>query len=207
MTEVLIVEDQAMPRRLFEMFVEHSGRYRLAASITNADMAEYYCERLKVELVLMDICTSMNANGLEAAERIKKRFPEIKVIIVTSMPEYSYLERARRAGVDSFWYKELNDEPIMSLMDRTMAGESIFPDKTPEVRLGHTTSYEFSEAEIRVLRLLVEGMTYKQMAQALGVTTDCVKAHISSMLSKTGFTSKTKLAAVVISKKLIVNGF
>ena len=105
MTEVLIVEDQAMPSRLFEMFVEHSGRYQLAASITNADMAEYYCERLKVELVLMDICTSMNANGLEAAERIKKRFPEIKVIIVTSMPEYSYLERARRAGVDSFWYK------------------------------------------------------------------------------------------------------
>ena len=75
------------------------------------------------------------------------------------------------------------------------------------MRLGNTTNYEFSEAELRVLRLLVEGMTYRQMADALGVTVDTVKAHVSSMLSKKGFSSKTKLAAVVISKRLIVNGF
>ena len=93
------------------------------------------------------------------------------------------------------------------MVDRTMDGESVYPDRTPQVILGNATSYEFSEAEVRVLRLLVEGMTYKQMADALGITVDTVKAHVSSMLSKTGFTSKTKLAAVVISKKLIVNGF
>ena len=204
MTEVLIVEDQAMPRRLFEMFVEHSGRYRLAASITNADMAEYYCERLKVELVLMDICTSMNANGLEAAERIKKRFPEIKVIIVTSMPEYSYLERARRAGVDSFWYKELNDEPIMSLMDRTMAGESIFPDKTPEVMLGEASSYEFSDREFEVLRELISGDTNEEIARRLYISQGTVRIHIQHMLEKTGFRSRTELAVRARESGLVI---
>ena len=204
MTEVLIVEDQAMPRRLFEMFVEQSGRYRLAASITNADMAEYYCERLKVELVLMDICTSMNANGLEAAERIKKRFPEIKVIIVTSMPEYSYLERARRAGVDSFWYKELNDEPIMSLMDRTMAGESIFPDKTPEVMLGEASSYEFSDREFEVLRELISGDTNEEIARRLYISQGSVKIHIQHMLEKTGFRSRTELAVRARESGLVI---
>ena len=204
MTEVLIVEDQAMPRRLFEMFVEQSGRYRLAASITNADMAEYYCERLKVELVLMDICTSMNANGLEAAERIKKRFPEIKVIIVTSMPEYSYLERARRAGVDSFWYKELNDEPIMSLMDRTMAGESIFPDKTPEVMLGEASSYEFSDREFEVLRELISGDTNEEIARRLYISQGTVKIHIQHMLEKTGFRSRTELAVRARESGLVI---
>lgn len=204
MTEVLIVEDQAMPRRLFEMFVEQSGRYRLAASITNADMAEYYCERLKVELVLMDICTSMNANGLEAAERIKKRFPEIKVIIVTSMPEYSYLERARRAGVDSFWYKELNDEPIMSLMDRTMAGESIFPDKTPEVMLGEASSYDFSDREFEVLRELISGDTNEEIARRLYISQGTVKIHIQHMLEKTGFRSRTELAVRARESGLVI---
>ena len=204
MTEVLIVEDQAMPRRLFEMFVEQSGRYRLAASITNADMAEYYCERLKVELVLMDICTSMNANGLEAAERIKKRFPDIKVIIVTSMPEYSYLERARRAGVDSFWYKELNDEPIMSLMDRTMAGESIFPDKTPEVMLGEASSYDFSDREFEVLRELISGDTNEEIARRLYISQGTVKIHIQHMLEKTGFRSRTELAVRARESGLVI---
>ena len=61
--------------------------------------------------------------------------------------------------------------------------------------------------EINVLRLLVEGMTYKEMGEKLGVTSDCVKKHIGNMLSKTGFTSKTKLAAMVMSKRVIVNGF
>lgn len=101
MTRVLIVEDQSMPRTLFEMYVNQSESYTLAGSISNADMADYHCENSDVDLILMDICTAMGASGLEAAERIKKKFPKIKIIIVTSMPEYSYLKRARLAGVDS----------------------------------------------------------------------------------------------------------
>ena len=88
-----------------------------------------------------------------------------------------------------------------------MRGESVYPDKAPEVRIGNIKSSDFTEKEIRVLRLMVEGMTYKEMAEQLHVTTDCVKKHISSMLSKTGNSSKTKLIAMVVSKRLIVNGF
>ncbi len=204
MTDVLIVEDQSMPRRLFEMFIEQSGRYRIAASITNADMAEYYCERARVKLVLMDICTAMNANGLEAAGRIKKRFPEIKVIIVTSMPEYSYLERARTAGVDSFWYKELSDEPILALMDRTMAGESIFPDRTPEVTLGEASSYDFSDREFEVLRELISGDTNEEIARRLYISQGTVKIHIQHMLEKTGFRSRTELAVRARESGLVI---
>ena len=95
----------------------------------------------------------------------------------------------------------------MSVVDRTMNGESVCPDRTPEVWPGNTIRWKFSKVELRVLRLLVEGMTCKQIAETRGVTTDCVKVIISSMLSRTGFSSKTKLAAVVISKRLIVNRF
>lgn len=207
MKYVLIVEDQRMTRENMEQHIRESESYCLAGSIANAGLAEMSCMQHQVDLVLMDVCTENDESGFEAAKKIKSRFPGIKVIIVTSLLDCGYLEKARQAGADSIWFKDISREELMSVVDRTMKGESVYPDRTPEVKLGNTTSYEFSEAEIRVLRLLVEGLTYKQMAEKLGVTTDCVKAHISSMLSKTGYTSKTKLAAVVTSKKLIVNGF
>ena len=207
MKHVLIVEDQRMTRESMESYIRQSGRYRLVDSIANAGLAELCCARQSVDLVLMDVCTENDESGFEATRKIKSRFPGTKVIIVTSMLDCGYLTRAREVGADSIWFKDASQDELMSVVERTMQGESVYPDKTPQVRLGNTTSYEFSEAELRVLRLLVEGMTYRQMADAMGVTVDTVKAHISSMLSKTGFSSKTKLAAVVISKRLIVNGF
>ena len=207
MKHVLIVEDQRMTRESMESYIRQSGQFRLVDSIANAGLAELCCARQSVDLVLMDVCTENDESGFEATRKIKSRFPATKVIIVTSMLDCGYLTRAREAGADSTWLTDVSRDELMSVVERTMNGESVYPDKTPEVRLGNATSYEFSEAELRVLRLLVEGMTYRQMADTLGVTVDTVKAHISSMLSKTGFSSKTKLAAVVISKRLIVNGF
>ncbi|MGN1081318.1 MAG: response regulator [Acutalibacteraceae bacterium] len=207
MINVMIVEDQRMARESMESYINQSDKYSLVLSISNAGLAEMSCSVHSVDLILMDVCTENDESGFEATKRIKSRYPAIKIIIVTSMLDYGYIDRAKEVGADSIWFKDVSREELMTVIDRTMAGESVFPDKTPEVKLGYTTSDEFSEAEIRVLRLLVEGMTYKQMAETLNITTDGVKAHISSMLSKTGFTSKTKLAAVVISKKLIVNGF
>ena len=207
MKHVLIVEDQRMTRESMESYIRQSGQFRLVDSIANAGLAELCCARQSVDLVLMDVCTENDESGFEATRKIKSRFPATKVIIVTSMLDCGYLTRAREVGADSIWFKDVSRDELMSVGERTMNGESVYPDKTPEVRLGNATSYEFSEAELRVLRLLVEGMTYRQMADTLGVTVDTVKAHISSMLSKTGFSSKTKLAAVVISKRLIVNGF
>ena len=77
---------------------------RIARHITITAMAEICCFKNLIDLILMDVCTAMDANGLEAAEKIKKAFPKIKIIIITSQPECSFLDRARSIGVDSFWY-------------------------------------------------------------------------------------------------------
>ena len=169
MKNVLIVEDQRMARESMESYIHQSGQYRLVNSIANAALAEMCCTSQPVDLVLMDVCTENDESGFEATKKIKARFPDIKVIIVTSMLDCGYLVRAREVGADSIWFKDVSRDELMTVVERTMNGESVFPDKTPEVRLGNTTSYEFSEAELRVLRLLVEGMTYRQMAEALGV--------------------------------------
>ncbi len=207
MINVLIVEDQRMMRESMENYIRQSEGYSLAGSIAGASLAEKCCASNPVDLVLMDVCTEHDESGFEATRILKARFPNIKVIIVTSMLDAGYLNRAREVGADSIWFKDVSQVELMTVVERTMNGESVYPDKTPEVRIGNASSYEFTEAEIKVLRLLVEGMTYKEMANALNVSVETVKSQVGSMLQKTGFSSKTKLAAMVMSKRLIVNGF
>ena len=95
MTNVMIVEDQSMPRQLFELFVKSSDKYNLLFSIENAGMAEIYCMKHPIDLIIMDVLTAGGENGLDAAETIKKNYPHIKIIIVTSMPEFLISDKTR----------------------------------------------------------------------------------------------------------------
>lgn len=204
MFNVMVVEDQAMPRQLFESFIKYSPDYQLVYSIKNADMADIYCEKSRIDLILMDICTQMNASGLEAAKRIKERHPEIKIIIVTSMPEVSYIKRAKAAGADSFWYKEISEQSIIELMDKTMAGESVYPDSTPVVPFGLTDSENFTEREFDVLRELTSGDTNAQIGERLGMSKNTVRDYIQTMLEKTGFRSRTELAVKARESGIVI---
>lgn len=207
MTRVLIVEDQRMAREDMENYICQSGRYQLAASITNAAMAEAACRNSNSSLVLMDVCTEGDESGLKAAQQIKVSMPQVKVIIVTSMAECGFIDRARKAGADSFWYKDASREELLEVMDRTMNGESVYPDGPPVVMIGTARSCEFTQAEIDVLRLVVEGKSYKKIAEDLAISPETVKWHVGNMLQKTNFDSKTKLAVAVTKKNLIINGF
>ena len=71
-TNVLIVEDDPMARQLLEIYINDSEKYKLVSSIESAAMAEIYCMSNNIELILMDVCTAMNANGLEAAKKSRK---------------------------------------------------------------------------------------------------------------------------------------
>lgn len=204
MTQVLIVEDQRIPREYMEHLITSDGRYALAASIGSAELAIIKCRRQHVDLVLMDVCTAGAKDGIEAAEEIKAEFPNIKIIIVTSMVEVSYLDRARKAGVESFWYKDISSEELIDVIDRTMSGERFFPDKTPPVKLGNAQSTDLTAKEINVLRLVCEGFEYGEIGDALGMSINTVKTHISHILNKTGYANKTKLAIAVTSQKFII---
>ena len=157
--------------------------------------------------LVMDVCTENDESGLVAAEKIKKTMPQIKVIIVTSLVECSFIDRARKAGVESFWYKDAGKEELLEVMDRTMKGENVYPDAPPVVMIGTAKSCDFTPGELAVLRLVVEGESYKKIAESLCISPETVKWHIKNMLQKTNFDSKTKLAVAVTKKNLIINGF
>ena len=189
MIHVLIVEDDPMARQLLEIYVEKSGAYTLAQSVESAAFAELCCRARQIDLILMDVCTALNANGLDAAARIKKEFPYIKIIIITSQPECSFLDRAQAAGVDSFWYKSGTAEDLIAVMDRTVAGERVYPDSTPPLQLGEVTSDLLSDRELEVLRELVAGEPDAAIAEKLHMSLRTVKAHIQSMRDKTEYGS------------------
>lgn len=192
--KVMIVDDQYIARQLFEMYLKSSERYELVMQIESASMAENAIKGIAVDLILMDILMPDGSNGLAAAEKIKKTRPEVKIIAVTSMPESSWLSRAREIGIDSFWYKEASKETILQVMDRTMAGESVYPDQSPQVKLGLAGSHEFTARELEVLRLMTTGATNAAIAEKLVISESTVKNHIHRMLEKTGCESRTELA-------------
>ncbi|MBP3644845.1 MAG: response regulator transcription factor [Clostridia bacterium] len=207
MVNVLIVEDDPMARKLLEIFVSTSEQYHLLPSLDSAAMAELYCMTNRVDLILMDVCTALDANGIEAAEKLKKHYPQIKIIIITSQPEYSYIAHARKIGVESFWYKEPTAEALLKIMDRTMAGESIYPDSAPVTRLGAALSDDFTERELEVLRELVSGKTDAAIAETLCLSVTRVKQHIQRIREKTQFANRTELAVRARESGLVIGDY
>ena len=201
---VLIVEDQDMPRQLLEIYIRSSEQFRHLLSISNASAALAVCKTRPVDLILMDVMTELGHSGLDAAEELKREYPKIKIIIVTSMPEYSWLTRARKIGVDSFWYKDGQKDSILHVMERTMAGEHIYPDETPLIPIGNATNHAFTDRELDVLKELTTGDSNAAIAQRLCVSTGTVKSHVQHLLDKTGFKTRTELVAEARSLGIVI---
>ena len=204
--KVVIADDSRMSRLVCENIINESEKYELAGSFPTAEEAVDFCAKNPVDMVIMDIVmVKGNYNGIEAAGLIKKNRPETKVILMTSMPEHSFISKARENKVDSFWYKEIEEIPLLSLIDRTAEGESIYPDSTPVLSLGQISSTDFTPRELEVLRLLVDGYENPEIAEMLCISPRTVKMHIENMLHRTGFRNRLELAVNVRADGFIIN--
>lgn len=193
-TRILVADDQLVARQLFEMYLKSNEKYELAALLPSAALAVEYIQSRPVDLILMDILMNDGCSGLDAAAAVKKLRPEIKIIAVTSMAEASWLKRAEEIGIESFYYKEAPQQTILDVIERTIAGESVYPDTPPKVIMGLSGSDKFSERELDVLRLMTTGMSNSAIAEKLCISEGTVKTHIHSMLIKTGYNNRTELA-------------
>ena len=203
--KVVVVDDQNVARGFFEMHIKTSLRYELVRSLLAADLAISYLEQHPVDLVIMDIVMRYGMDGLSAAEQIKQRFPKVKIILVTSMAEATWEKRAKAAGIESFWYKEYSEEPLIEIMDRTMAGESVYPSDAPMVQFGKVTRQDLTERELDVLRELTSGATNEEIAQHLFISVNTVKRHIQNLMDKSGYKNRLALAINATSLGLVVS--
>lgn len=204
MTRVLIVEDQKMAQENMESIVQSDTNFTLAGTIANATDAELVCMHKSVDLILMDVCTAYDESGIEACAVIKKKYPKIKIIIVTSMAEYTFIKKAKEANADSFWYKDASQNELLDVMRRTMNGENIYPDQTPEVQLGLCTSYELTHTELDVLRAMMQSTSDEDAASMIGCTKANIRWHLRKILEKTGYRTRMELLIAVAQKNLII---
>jgi len=109
--------------------------------------------------------------------------------------------------VESFWYKEPTADALLKVMDRTMAGESIYPDSAPITRLGAALSNDFTDRELEVLRELVSGKTDAAIAETLCLSVARVKQHIQRIREKTQFANRTELAVRARESGLVIGDY
>lgn len=205
MKNVMIVEDQKMIRSILEKYIEKDNELLLVASIEGAEGACEICGMKKIHLILMDVQTAHRENGLAAVKKIKEKYPNIKIVVVTSLVDGEILEQAKCFGADSLWYKDTDEGTLMQVVQRTMAGEHVFPDAPPVVEIGTAKSTEFTRAEMRVLRCLVKGLPYPKIAEKLSMEVVTVKYHVTNMLRKTNLNNKLQLAVAVSDAKFVVD--
>lgn len=207
MNRVLIVEDSVFVKSALTNAVSLMDDYEVVDCIENAETAEILCLRVPIDLIIMDICTEGDSSGLKSADNIKKLHPDIKIIIATSMPDFSFIQKAKDAGCESFWYKNENTDELKDIILRTMAGESLYPDLTPVVKIGDITSDQLTPRELEVIKKLAEGKSYQEIADELFVSIDTVRQHTKSIYSKTGFHSNVQLISACIMNRLVLPGY
>ena len=198
MIKVLIVDDHESMCDSLSITLERTGKFTIVGKLPRADHAELYCEKLKPELIFMDVCTVEGASGLEATKIIRQRFPEIKIVVMSGFDEITYAPRAKEAGAHAFVFKSKSLDYFSRVAQGVMEGKTYYPEaKTIPMPMGEAP---LTEREMEVLRLLCKHMTGKEIAEELYISENTVKYHKANMLAKTGFKKAVDLAFYMITK-------
>jgi len=118
--KILIVEDQALLRDSLECDINSQNDMEVVGVTNDASKAPELCRKLKPDLVLMDVVTENGANGINFAVRIRQEQPEIKIVIKTSLPEITFAEKAKKAGVFSYINKNASNKNMLHTIRDTM---------------------------------------------------------------------------------------
>ena len=200
MIKILIVEDLAMLRDSLEHIIGEQPDMEVIGTTVDASKTLELCRNLKPDLVLMDVVTENDANGITWAERIRQELPDIKIVIMTALPEITFIDEARKARVHSFVYKNSGNDHLFYVIRSTMNGVGVYPG--PADRSPFAT--QFTEKEIAVIRLVCQGKSRSEMASELEMSESMLKPVITSILDKSGFDSIMKFAVYAVGRGLIV---
>ena len=194
--KVIVIDDEMISRGYMEMFIKPSINYEVVASLPFAKDAVTWCsEHTPPDMVIMDVMMSEGEDGLTAAEKLKAKYPAMKIIIATSMADADWIDKAREAGIESFWFKTYSEMSLLEVMDRTMAGESVYPESAPDVNLGRLPASKLTKQQRSILRLLTEGLSNREIGERIYLSSNTVKDYLDDLMAKSDIHSRTALAA------------
>ncbi|MCR5202563.1 MAG: response regulator transcription factor [Lachnospiraceae bacterium] len=202
--KTIIVEDNIYMQKHLVGMIEDAGNFKIVARLRDAFEAEKICSREKVDLVLMDVQTLHNHSGLAAGKNIRNMGQGTKVVIITSLIDPEVLDKSKEGAANSLWYKDYGNEDLLEIINRTLKGENIFPDESPNVELNEMHSAEINPKQLEILRLFVKGLTYDEIAESMDLSKNGVRWNLDKIIEKGGFSNKHEMLAAVIENKLIV---
>jgi NarL family two-component system response regulator LiaR len=203
---VLLVDDHAVVRSGLAAVLASLDDMQLAGEAGNGLDAIRFCERVTPDVILMDLVMPV-MDGVAATRTIHERWPDIKIITLTSFGDKDLVEGALKAGAISYLIKSISALELADAIRGAMAGKSSLSPEAAQVLMQNlkepSSTFTLTEREHEILALMVSGLGNNEIAERLIVSRSTVKFHVSNILSKLGVTSRTEAVALALRNKLV----
>ncbi len=209
---LVIADDHDLARAGLRTMLSGERGLEVVGEASNGREALALCRRLKPHLVLMDV-RMPEMDGLTATRAIKRECPGTSVVIVTMHENPDYLFEAIKAGAAGYILKDATRQEVIIAVRKVLQGESLMEPKLASQLLRRlaeeskprpdASAERLTRREIEVLRLLAQGKTNREIAQALVVSTGTVKVHVEHIIAKLGVSDRTQAAVRGIELGLI----
>jgi len=204
---VMLVDDHNVVRSGLATFLRAYDDLELVGEARNGREAVELCRQAKPDVILMDLMMP-EMDGIAATRAILAECPDIRIIAMTSFEDEQLVHGVLAAGAISYLLKNVASEELSKAIRDAASGRSTLAPEAARVLVQATRpttqpSSGLTEREREVLNLVVQGHSNQQIADALVVSLATVKAHISSILSKLGVSSRTEAIAYAIKHKLV----
>jgi DNA-binding NarL/FixJ family response regulator len=203
---VLLVDDQKLMREGLRVLLELEPDIEVAGEAADGDAVLESYAALQPDIVLMDI-RMPGMDGVEATWRLRGRWPEARVIILTTFDDDEYVFEGLRAGASGYLLKDVSGAELAEAVRTVAAGGALiepsvarkvvaeFARLAPPVRSVESSLPDpLSEREREILQLLVHGLSNREIAKQLSLAEGTVKNYVSSILQKMGVRDRTQAA-------------
>ena len=199
---ILTVDDHPMLREGIAAVIQLQPDMVLVGEAEDGAQAIEAFRRLKPDVTLMDL-QMPSLNGVDALVKIRDEFPNARIIVLTTYVGDVLALRALRAGAVGYLLKGTLRKELLDTIRSVHAGRRhIPPDIAQEIAL-HTGEDSLSDREISVLRLVAAGQANKEVARALSVSEDTVKAHLKSIFTKLDVNDRTQAVTLAVKRGII----
>ncbi len=204
---VMLVDDHTVVRSGLSAILLAYDDLELVGEASDGGEAVRLCAQVQPDVILMDLVMP-GMDGTEATREIKKEFPSIQVIALTSFKEQAMVQGVLQAGAIGYLLKNVSAEELANAIRSANVGSPTLAAEAAQVLIQASRRpaeplVELTEREREVLALLVEGLNNNQIAERLVITLSTVKFHVSSILSKLGVSSRTEAVALALKNNLV----
>lgn len=211
--EVLLAEDHTIVRKGLRSLLDGATDMRVVGEADDGREAVEKTARLRPDVVVMDIAMPI-LNGLEATRQIRRRFPDIKVVILTMHRNEEYIFQVLRAGAAAYVVKQAAPEDLVSAIRAICQGEPFLSPSIPRetveecIRRAEATDkpdrYDrLTAREREVLQMVAEGRSNREMAALLNISIKTIETHRANLMDKLDIHSTAELTQYAIQKKVI----